>query len=224
MYAYNRWCWCMVVGLYQVCMCILVRVCMRSWAVPVCDADMCVCMYMFVYACICLHINMHIWICEHENMHTRQTCSTFLYTHIHRCVYAHMHLCVMQSTKDPALFPFLTCSLALARFLALSAAFYHATSHSFVSTRPIFNDCVVSSMIVWTRVPFCVRTESRIAAMISRLLKIQVSFAEYRLFYRALFVCVLNQESRLWLVGSLNYKSLLQNIVSFIGLFCRRDL
>jgi len=28
----------------------------------------------------------------------------------------------------------------------------------------------------------------------------------------------------LWLVGSLNYRSLLQNIVSFVGLFCIRDL
>jgi len=74
----------------------------------------------------------------------------------------------------------------------------------------------------------------------------------YRLFYRALLqkrptvlkslrivvsvhvcmcvytvcvrLCVYRGMGRLWLVASINYRSLLQNILSFIGLFCKRDL
>ena len=67
-------------------------------------------------------------------------------------------------------------------------------------------------------------------------LKVQVSFAEYSLFYRALLqkrpiIFITHQPHHINHIlfashsqASQNYKSLLQNIVSFIGLFCKRDL
>jgi len=66
-------------------------------------------------------------------------------------------------------------------------------------------------------------------------LKLQVFFAEYSLFYRALLkkrpiilrslLIVATPYERGHDMGhAMKYRSLLQNIVSFIGLFCKRDL
>ena len=59
--------------------------------------------------------------------------------------------------------------------------------------------------------------------------KLQVSFGECRLFDRALLQKRSVISRRLLIVDTpylslLNDRSLLQNIVSFMGLFCKRDL
>jgi len=60
-------------------------------------------------------------------------------------------------------------------------------------------------------------------------LKLQVSFGDCRLFDRALLQKRPVISRRLLIVDTpylslLNDRSLLQNIVSFMGLFCKRDL
>jgi len=61
-------------------------------------------------------------------------------------------------------------------------------------------------------------------------IKFKVSFADYRLFYRALLqkrpiiLSILLTKATPYHTSGSNYRSLLQNIVTFIGFFCKRDL
>ena len=187
-----------------ICMHIIVGVGVWLW-----DCTRCVCVYSWecvcvrglypyvmqicVYACICLcmHVYVYILICiyEYVNMKTCTQGKHAAHFYIRIFIDVCMHICIFVLCNRRKILLSFPFSLALSLLLASSL------SLPLSITQLLTPSCLLalSSMIVWYLQWLCER--------------------EY------LFVCVLNQESRLWLVGSLKYRSLLQNIVSFIGLF-----